>query len=197
MADHPYTPGRLLDFLREAPGQGLLNPAVARSRASAIEHLFVELSEPERADLRCVDVERLAARLHKIQDSTIRPEVLALYKKRVQEALQDYFAWLDKPNDFASNSGHSLRREMRFFSKPASDQEARALEEIALASSERRRDMLSVPLREGVTVYITQLPLDLSTDEARRIAGVIGALVPQAPAESEEAETEADDGDAR
>lgn len=180
MADHDYTPGRLLDFLREAPRQGLLNPAVARSRASAIEHLFAELSEQERADLRCIDVERLASRLHKIQGSTIRPEVLALYKTRVQEALHDYFAWLEKPNDFASNSGHTLRREMRaFFSKPASAEEAKALEEIALASSERRRDMLSVPLREGVTVYVTQLPLDITADEARRIANVILALVPQ------------------
>lgn len=186
MPDHDYTPGRLLDFLREAPGQGLLNPAVARSRASAIEHLFGELSETERSDLRCIDVERLAARLHKIQGSTIRPEVLALYKTRVQEALQDYFAWLAKPNAFASNSGHTLRRDMRaFLAQPASAEEAKALEEIALASSERRRDMLSVPLREGVTVYVTQLPLDLTADEAQRIAGVIKALVPQSGSDDE------------
>ena len=173
-----YTPNRLLDFLREAPAQGVLNPAVARSRANAIEQLFPELTEDERADLRRIDVERLAARMHKIQGSTIRPEVLALYKERVHDALQDYFAWLDNPSGFSSNSGHALRRGMRQgFAKGASEEEVKALEEIALATSERRRDMLSLPLREGVTVFVTNLPLDLREDEAERIAGVVRALV--------------------
>jgi hypothetical protein len=178
MSADAYTPARLLDFLREAPAQGVLNPAVARSRANAIEHLFAELTEAERADLRQIDVERLASRMHKIQGSTIRPEVLALYKERVHDALQDYFAWLDNPRGFASNSGHALRRGMREgFANPASEEEAKALEDIALATSERRRDMLSVPLREGVTVYVTNLPLDLGAAEAERLAGVIRALV--------------------
>lgn len=177
MSADAYTPARLLDFLREAPSQGVLNPAVARSRASAIEHLFTELTDEERADLRRVNTDALAARLHSIEGSTIRPEVLNLYKERVHEALLDYFAWLDNPKGFASNSGHALRREMRaFLAKPASEEEARALEDIALATSERRRDMLSIPLREGVTVYITSLPLDLRADEAERISRVVLAL---------------------
>jgi hypothetical protein len=175
-ADH-YTPGKLLDFLRESPAQGLLNPAVARSRANAIEQLFTELTDEERADLRKVDAEKLAARAHKIQGSTIRPEVVALYRERVQDALQDYFTWLDNPKGFASNTGHALRREVRSFLKSPPGEDSRALEDIALATSERRKDMLSVPLREGVTVYVTHLPLDLSADEAERLAGVIRALV--------------------
>jgi hypothetical protein len=43
-----------------------------------------------------------------------------------------------------------------------------------------------VPLREGVTVYITNLPLDLRPAEAARIARVIGALAePGAPETSD------------
>ncbi len=181
MAADDYTPERLLDFLREAPTQGLLNPAVARSRASAIEQLFTELTRDEREDLRRVDVDRLAGRLHKIQGSTIRPEVVALYKTRVHEALVDYFAWLDNPKSFATIGGHTLRREIRGFGADTDNAaEARALENIALATSERRRDFLSIPLREGVTVYITHLPLDLSTDEAAKISRVVAALAPSA-----------------
>lgn len=179
MAADDYTPERLLDFLREAPTQGLLNPAVARSRASAIEQLFTELTRDEREDLRRVDVDKLAGRLHKIQGSTIRPEVVALYKTRVQEALVDYFAWLDNPKSFATIGGHTLRREIRGFTGDTDNAaEARALEDIALATSERRRDFLSIPLREGVTVYITHLPLDLSAEEAARISRVVTALAP-------------------
>lgn len=177
MADDDYTPERLLDFLREAPTQGLLNPAVARSRASALEQLFTVLSREERDDIRRIDVDRLAGRLHKLQGSTIRPEVLELYRTRVQEALVDYLAWVANPKTFASISGYTLRRDIRGFSPAANNaEEARALEDIALATSERRKDFLSVPLREGVTVYITNLPLDLTAAEAERIARVVGAL---------------------
>jgi hypothetical protein len=177
VADEDYTPERLLDFLREAPTQGLLNPAVARSRANALEHLFTELSDEERADIRRIDVDRLAGRVHKIQGSTIRPEVVELYRTRVQEALIDYLAWLANPKTFASISGYTLRRDIRSFASATSNaEEARALEDIALTTTERRKDFISVPLRDNVTVYITNLPLDLNTAEAERIARVLEAL---------------------
>jgi hypothetical protein len=175
--DHDYTPERLLDFLREAPRQGLLNPAVARSRVNAIDALFSVLTAEERSDIRRIDVDRLPGRLHKVQGSTIRPEVLELYRARVGEALIDYIAWLGNPTGFATIGGNALRRDLRgFLAPPDNAEEARALEDIALATSERRRDYLTVPLREGVTVYIGNLPLDLSVDEATRIARVVQAL---------------------
>lgn len=182
MADDDYTPERLLDFLRQAPGQGVLNPAVARSRANAIEHLFSVLTAEERADIRRIDVDRLAGRLHKMEGSTIRPEVVELYRKRVHEALVDYLAWLRNPKTFATISGHTLRRDLSAQAAPGEDAaEAQALEDIALATSERRRDYVCVPLREGTTVYLTNLPLDLSRAEADKIARVIAALaVPDA-----------------
>lgn len=177
MANEDYTPLRLLDFLREAPKQGLLNPAVARSRANAIEQLFVELTREEKDNIRLIDVDKLAARLHTIQGSTIRSEVLVLYKTRVSEALIDYLAWLQNPTTFATISGHTLRRGMRAFATDTDNaEELRALEDIALATSERRKDYLSVPLREGMSVYITNLPLDLSAEEAGRISRVVMAL---------------------
>jgi hypothetical protein len=184
VADEDYTPERLLDFLREAPTQGVLNPAVARSRANAIEQLFTELTPDERADIRRIDVDRLAGRLHKIQGSTIRAEVLDLYRSRVHEALVDYLAWLKNPTTFSTISGNTLRRDIRgIVPDTTSAEEARALEDIALATSERRKDFISVPLRDGVTVYITNLPLDLSAAEAGRIARVLAALALSEPAE--------------
>ena len=177
MADADYTPERLLEFLREAPTQGLLNPAVARSRANAIEQLFGALTQDERADIRRIDSERLAGRLHKIEGSTIRPEVIELYRTRVPEALVDYLAWLQNPKSFATISGHALRRDIRgFVAQSGNAEEQRALEDIALATSERRKDYIAVPLRDDTTVYITNLPLDLTGAEAGKIARVIAAL---------------------
>lgn len=177
MAEEDFTPAGLLRFLRGAPEQGLLNPAVARARANAIDQLFTVITPEEREDIRRIDVDRLAGRLHKLEGSTIRPEVVELYRTRVHEALVDYLAWLADPKTFATIGGHTLRRDLRAFAAAGEDAaEARALEDIALATSDRRKDYISVPLREGLTVYVTNLPLDLSQAEAERIARVVSAL---------------------
>lgn len=188
MANEDYTPERLLEFLRQAPGQGLLNPALARSRATAVDQLFPVLTPEERADIRRIDVDRLAGRVHKMEGSTIRPEVIDLYRTRVQEALIDYFAWLQNPKTFATIAGHTLRRDIRGLAFGADNpEEARALEDIALQTSERPRDHISVPLRDGVTVFITNLPLDLRASEAGKIARVVAALAEPADPEAPDA----------
>lgn len=195
MADDPYTPERLLEFLRAAPEQGVLNPAVARSRVNACDQLFTVLTAEERADIRSIDVDRLAGRLHKLEGSTVRQEVLELYRNRVQAALVDYLAWLANPRTFATISGHALRRDPRASRDAASAEETRALEDIALATTERRKDYVSVPLRDGVTVYVTNLPLDLSSAEAARIARVITALAPPADDRAQGRKGESPDAD--
>ena len=183
MAADDYTPDRLMAFLRDAAMQGRINPAVAKSRQSAIEQLFVELDEHERADIRRIDVDRLCQRLHKLQDSSIRPEVVMVYNKRVQAALADYFAWLDNPQGFSSIGGDGFRKEKRH---AASDKEIareqKALEEITLAASEWPADLVAVPLREDRIVYVQNLPLDLTSQEARKIARVIQAMAQDADA---------------
>ena len=177
MSDESYSSKRLLEFLRQAPEQGLLNAAVAKSRFAAAEQLFTELNLNERNDIRLIDVDDLCSRLHKIEGSTIRPDVLELYKTRVQAALTDYLSWLGAPSGFVSVGGESARRDKRegAYGREHS-MESQALEEIVLATSERKLDLVSVPLREGVTVFSSNLPLDLTAPEATKISRVVQAL---------------------
>lgn len=177
MAAEDYTPERLMNFLRQSTIEGLLNPAVAKSRLNAVEQLFVELTDQERADIRLIDVDKLSLRLHKIQDSSIRPEVLTLYNQRVSAALVDYFSWLENPKSFSSVGGDSFRKDKRYqATEKEISREQKALEEITLTVSERAPDIVSVPLREDRTVFIQNLPLDLTAREAAKIAKVIQAL---------------------
>jgi hypothetical protein len=177
MSEEMYRASRLVEFLRQAPEQGLLNSAVAKSRFAAVEQVFAELNAEERNDIRLIDVDSVCARLHKIEGSTIRPEVVELYRSRVQAALTDYIAWVGNPKGFSSIGGETPRaRKHAPQSERERSLEAAALEEIKLSTSGPRDELLSVPLRENVTVHIANLPLDLSAQEARRIAGVIEAL---------------------
>ena len=177
MAKEDYTRDRLFQFLRQSTIEGILNPAVARSRINAVEQLFSELNEAESLDIRKIDVDILCTRIHKINDSSIRPEVLHLYNKRVKAALHDYFSWVDNPDSFFSIGGDSIRKDKRH--KSSSKEmtvEQKALEDISLATSEASNEIISIPLREGRMVYVQNLPLDLTVREAQKIARVIVAL---------------------
>ncbi|WP_444997618.1 hypothetical protein [Aliikangiella sp. IMCC44359] len=177
MSNEEYTPERLLKFLRESTIEGLLNPAVAKSRLNAAEQLFVELTDKERLDIRLINVDTLSSRLHKIQDSSIRPEVLELYNKRLKAALVDYFSWLDNPNSFYSIGGDTIRKDKRYLaSEKEISFEQKALEEITLTTSDKPTDIIAIPLREDKAVYIQNIPLDLTPQEAKKIANVIQAL---------------------
>lgn len=177
MSAEDYTQQSLIQFLRQSTIEGLLNPAVAKSRISAVEQIFTELTEEESNDIRLIDVDDLCSRIHKIHDSSIRPEVLSLYNKRVKAALVDYLNWLDNPKSFFSIGGDSIRKDQRYkMSQKEESFEEKALEEITLAMSEKRTDIFSIPLREDLTVFIQNLPLDLSAQEAQKICKVITAL---------------------
>ncbi len=177
MAAEDYTLVKLVHFLRQSTIEGLLNPAVAKSRLNAVEQLSVELNPEEENNLRLVDVDILCSRFHKLHDSSIRPEVLELYKKRFNASLVDYFAWLTNPSTFFSIGGDSIRKDKRYqTSLKENNLEEKALEEISLAKSEKASDIFSIPLRSDRIIYIQNLPLDLSQAEARKITNVIKAL---------------------
>ncbi len=177
MADDPYTLDRLQEFLRQAPVAGLLNPAVAKSRSQALEQLLQELTPSERCDIRLIDVDDLCSRLHKIDDSSVRPEVIDLYNKRLKSTLIDYLAWVKDAKSYSSVGGDRARSGKRA-DRPDQGraQELRALENTALATSDWAAGLLSIPLRDGKSVFVQNLPLDLTEQEARKIAGVIQAL---------------------
>ena len=177
MSAEDYKYEMLVNFLRQSTIEGLLNPAVAKSRLSAVENLVVEMTDEEKADLRKVDIDNLCARFHKLHDSSIRPEVLNLYNKRMNAALVDYFSWLDDPKSFYSIGGDTIKKDKRYkMSEKEVSFEEKALEEITLATTDRAADIFSIPLRDDRTIFVQNLPLDLTPKEAKKIAKVIEAL---------------------
>ncbi len=175
-----YTRDGLQRFLKEAAMAGRLNPATARSRRTAAEQLLTQLTAPEAADLRQVDVDELCSRFHKLQGSTIRAEALSVYGRRLKAALSDYLSYLDDPDSFASVGGD--QRQLRKRSDRAvRSEEERALEEIKLGVTGQRSDILPVAIRADHVVYVQNLPLDLTPAEAERVCRVVRALAGPEP----------------
>ena len=177
MTKSEYSLEQLQEFLREAPVAGLLNPAVAKSRGAALEQVVRELTPAECADVRQIDVDEVCDRLYKIEESSVRPEVIELYNKRLKATFTDYIAWVNDSKSFRSVGGDRAKANKRG-PRPDAERaaETRALEETSLTTSEWAPGLLSIPLRDELSVFVHNLPFDLSADEARKIARVIEAL---------------------
>ncbi len=172
MPDGSYSVDRLLEFHKSAGMEGLINPAVARSRRKAVERLFEEMTDAERADVRELDVEVLSSRFHKLEDSSIRSEALTLYAQRVRMACADFLAWSENPAGFQSVGGERQKSIPRGGLTP----EREVAERITLESTENPSNIIPIALRSDETVYLANLPLDLTQAEAERIARVVRAL---------------------
>ncbi len=174
MSEKDYSEAAFLEFLRDAVVAGIVKPATARSRKLAAAQLLVELRSHERVDLRQVDVDELCSRFHKLQGSTIRPENLQIYNERLKSGLKDFFSWTENPTSFTSVD-NELPEATVVASRDTPDK-ALAREELALNPPRSPFDIFPIPLREDLVVYLQNVPLDLSRQEARKIAAVIKAL---------------------
>ncbi|QKK03443.1 MAG: hypothetical protein HND55_12695 [Pseudomonadota bacterium] len=164
-------------FLRQAGMQGLINPAAARSRLNAVDQLAAGLTADERRDLRQVDVDALVARFHKLEGESIRPEALDIYAQRLRMALTDFLTWLEQPDGFVSVGQERARATPRRAQEPGkADPTQDAAERIVLQATENPTSIVPVPIRDDVTVYVANLPINLSPEEADRIARIIQAF---------------------
>lgn len=177
MPNGSYSVERLLEFLKYAGMEGLVNPASARSRRNAVEQLDAELTDEERADLRKVDVEELASRFHKLEESSLRLEALELYAERFRLALTDFLAWNKDPAGFETVGAERLRAIPRGpGGRSGVSHEQQVGERIALESTENPSNLVPVPLGENRVVHIAGLPLDLTAAEAEKICRVVRAF---------------------
>jgi hypothetical protein len=174
MASEDYSKNGLLTYLRESARSGILNPAVARSRKIAAVHLLDYIESEERLNLRLLDVDHLCSKIHKLEDSSIRVEALDLYNSRLKSALEDYFNYLDDPENFVSTA---IKQPNTKIQKRKDCQEQKALEDITLLQTDKQEEIIPIKIRQDLTVFIKDLPMDLSKSEAKKITRVVMAYI--------------------
>lgn len=187
MNQESHSVDALLSFLKQAGMEGLINPAVARSRRNAIERLQGEMTDDERLDVRQLDVDELASRFHKLEGSSIRDEALALYVERFKMALADFKRWNEGPSQFETIGGERARSTKRGSDeRSAIGPDQRAEERIRLEATDNPPDVMPIPLRRDCTVYLAGLPLDLTPVEADKIARIVTAFAQEPTSVSDE-----------
>lgn len=183
-----YSEAELLKFLDWLGEKGLVNPVTAKSRRIASAKVLSALDGHEKLDLREFDREQAFQRFMNKSSKDFTPGSLTTYKSRFYSALDDFLSWRANPAGFKPAGTQRARsKTMDASDQPSSKNKIRALKTFTTAPKESNTSdsgqgmegqplVFPIPIRDGVTVKIHNLPMDLSKTEADRICAVVKAL---------------------
>lgn len=170
-----YSADDLLEFLDHAGDKGLMPAATAQALAVAARNVLAILSDVEKADLRQLDLETAVKRFTNKRAKDFNPASLKEYGRRVHRAVSLFLAWREDPANFTvktrTTSASRKKGKGTANDQPvARDAKEQALDEVAGTYRS------SVPVRPGHVVTLVNIPNDLTTAEAERIAGFVKML---------------------
>ena len=180
----------LLDFLSHAGERGLLPAATAQAMAVATRNVFSVLDEGERAALPFDDLEGVIRRFTNKRARDFNPASLKEYGRRVRKAVEMYLQWKADPANFTVKTRvtSTSKRKEKGGGRPAagmqpgvaSDEAERGTAAAAAPSVAATASgyQTAFPVRPGHVVVVANLPHDLSSSEAERLAQFIRLLAP-------------------
>lgn len=182
-----YSLDALEQFLDYASNKGLLKKNTALSRKRAALKILDVLDDQEKRDLRRVDVEHAFERFSNLQGREFKPASLQVFKSRLKSALTDFFAYTDSPATFkptgrqrtrsaskidGKDSEQTANRKANRLNEQSEKAETRGIQAEATPSDHL---VIPIPLRDGLTVKIHNIPADLTKQESEKIAAIIKA----------------------
>lgn len=177
-----YSVSDLLSFLEHAADRGLLPIATSRALAVAARNVLGMLDETEARDVRKLDLTEVARRFSTKRAREFSPDTLKEYDRRVRRAVSMFTSWRDDPANFkAKTRATSANRKdrSRKGSGPDPVSGEAPSEELAIGSTGGPGYGTAVPLRPGHVVTISNIPEDLTSAEAERLAQFVRMLVIQ------------------
>jgi hypothetical protein len=169
----------LIDHWSWAAEKGVMNRHTAAGLRAACVQVLNVVDDPQQIEIASLDVEDLLTRFQNLRKQRFKPQVLEAYKRRFRNAVKSYKEYLESPGTWKPASqeraagGDRRQRDSSAgaaWSGPTAGQE-RARSAIAAGTEE-----YPFPLRPGVMARLV-LPVDLSSDEARRIKAFVDMLV--------------------
>ena len=163
----------LLSFLDYAANNGLMKRNTANSQKAACSQVLGILQGSERSDLRTVDIDSAFKRYTNLNPTKLRPSSLKSYRSRVEKAVSAFLSHRKDPANWkptvherqsARRSGNEgQQRHPQEHSSPASGTVTRTI-------------TLPFPIRDDLTITISNIPRDLKVVEAQRLAAFLETL---------------------
>lgn len=171
----------VLEFLEYIEKKGLMAPATAQARKVAVNKVFAILDDNEAKDVTALDLDEVMRRFSNLQGKEFTPASLRTYKSRLRSAITDFISYVENPLAFRPTV--QVREKKVVMRKDSLEQHQLNAEpsrqpqpQPSLLAGPMSGSILPIPLRADLTVYIQGVPFDLTTGEARKIAGVVTAM---------------------
>lgn len=171
-----YSMDDLLEFLDQAGDQGLMSAATAQALAVAARNVLGVLSDDERADLRHLDIDATIRRFTNKRAKDFNPSSLNEYGRRVRRAVELFLSWCENPANFMikTRGVSALRKKEKGSGSTATAAEEAATELTPVEGAGTYRT--SIPVRPDLVVTLVNIPNDLTSTEAERIADFVRML---------------------
>lgn len=170
-----YSADDLLEFLDHAGDKGLMPAATAQALVVATRNVLAILSDEEKADLSQLDLDAAIKRFNNKRARDFNPSSLKEYGRRIRRAVELFLNWRENPANFTiktrTTSAPRKKDKGSANSEPATrDATEQAPDDVAGTYRS------SVPVRPGLVVTLVNIPNDLTSAEAERIAGFVRML---------------------
>ena len=172
-----YSADDLLGFLDHAGDKGLMAAASAQALAVATRNVLGVLSDDEKADLSQLELDAVIKRFTNKRAKDFNPTSLKEYGRRIKRAVELYLAWREDPANFTirTRATGAPRKKGSGNGDPATRDVPMDQMPDEIAGTYRS----SVPVRPGLVVTLVNIPNDLTSAEAERIAGFVRLLALQ------------------
>ncbi|MBW4461840.1 MAG: hypothetical protein KME47_16600 [Nodosilinea sp. WJT8-NPBG4] len=175
-----YTFQEFEGFLDWLADKGKVKVNTVRGWKSAASKILSILDEDKLQDLRNVDVEEVCLRFANKNGKDLSTASLKTYKSRLKTSLDEFFAWRSNPMGYKPNASYGVRKERQADSSNGlQNKEANPDSNNEVVASEKSNVSVvtfPIPLRSGLIVKLTDLPIDLTEEEAEKISMVVKAL---------------------
>lgn len=171
-----YTADDLLEFLDHAGDKGLMPAATAQALAVASRNVLGVLSDDEKANLAQLDLDAIVRRFTNKRARDFNPTSLKEYGRRIKRAVELFLSWREDPANFriktrATGTPRKTDKGPGNYTATATDSTSEQTPN-EIAGTYRS----SVPVRPGIVVTIVNIPNDLTSAEAERIARFVKGL---------------------
>lgn len=171
-----YSADDLLEFLDHAGDKGLMPAATAQALAVATRNVVGILSDDEKADLSRLELDAAVKRFTNKRARDFNPASLKEYGRRIKRAVELYLRWREDPANFAIKTRTSSASRKKEKGSGNGDPAKREVSADEIPDEIAGTYRTSVPVRPGLVVTLVNIPNDLTSAEAERIAGFVRLL---------------------
>jgi regulator of extracellular matrix RemA (YlzA/DUF370 family) len=170
-----YSADDLQRFLDHAGDKGFMPAATAQALGVATRTVLGILADNEKVDLSALDLDAAIKRFSNKRARDFNPSSLKEYGRRFRRAIELFLTWREDPANFSvktRTTGVLRNRDKGSASGEPATRDAAEQAPDEVAGTYRS----SVPVRPGHVVTLVNVPNDLTSAEAERIARFVRML---------------------